>query len=187
MLNRVNITDCRLSDVLLCGSEKVEDTPVIVLETNTIKANFSIPHISPVTVDWGDGNKEEVIVDNIAHVYEKQEVRNVCIYAKYNAITKFIAGYGNGIVSLNVEKVKDIEQIIVGNNFLQYLDVSQNNNLNRVEINGCGLVNNDANLMLLARSLPDRTGKSLGTLRLINAAQAEKIKDILTPKNWVAG
>lgn len=69
-------------------------------------------------------------------------------------------------------------------NSLTALDATHNPSLYQVMCSNNPFVNDAASLTSFARTLPNRTGQTSGTLYLDNAAAAAIIKDICAARNW---
>lgn len=176
----------KIGKLLSCLKKKQRNKKDIALRliTNATKASFFFEYEDVITVSWGDDTSEIVSAQNVAHVYNDARVRVVTIRASSAAILRFGANYGNAVLSIDTTNAKNLRQLTLGNNGISELNVLANTLLNRVEIMGNPLVLNDESLTSLVESLPDRSGQSVGTLRLINPAQAAKVQNILTAKNW---
>lgn len=161
--------------------------PVITVETSSTKASFQIgTYSSPITIDWGDGKQEQMQTTTIAHTYDNRQPRTIRLYTESDSIKSFSVGNVCKASHVDISLSPGITTLYLSGNLITRQSVSNNLKLAWFEIDNNPIVLDDVELRALAETLFDRSKGSAATITLRNVAQAEKIKDVLTARNWVA-
>lgn len=161
--------------------------PVIIVETSSTKASFQIgTYSSPITIDWGDGKQEQMQTTTIAHTYDNQQPRTIRLYTESDSIKSFSIHSVTKALATDLSMSPNIQTLYVSGNLITQMSVLNNLKLGWFEIDNNPIVLDDVELRALAETLFDRSKTSTASITLRNAEQAEKIKDVLTARNWVA-
>ena len=148
----------------------VDDSELLTIKTLTLKSLTG----STYKVDWGDGLVEDYLTaqtdaeeaNKLTHTYEQQDSYTISISGPIEAIEYFsfhgeipneIYQYQNNLVSVDIGKLKLLNELFINTGKLSSLDCSNNTRLEKLTVFGNNLTNLDLtnNFDLIEASLFD--------------------------------
>lgn len=178
--------------IILSSSNSYQNDDYII-KTNksgnfTIKLTSSTAN-SNITINFGNGTVQTVSLDStlrsVSTNYNDNSEKLISI-SNSSVISSLYCNYMN-ISELRLNTLNNLEKLVCYNNNITSLDFSNNSIIQFVHCFSNPIVNNDAALTTMIKSLPDRNNKAYGSLIIDNTVQRLKMEPISIPKDWLFG